>query len=98
MAWAVYCCYKSYINQSYQHFTKFGTLPIAFNLCLTAGRRFYQKYGYSGCRDNPPSLCELWRDRRGCEVTDFIRREALLRNVKRLPVGKREALASRVRI
>ena len=31
-------------------------------------------------------------------MTDFIRREALLRNVKRLPVGKREALASRVRI
>jgi hypothetical protein len=26
--------------------------------------RFHQKYGYSGSRDNPPSLCELWRDRR----------------------------------
>ena len=31
--------------------------------------------------------------RRGCEVTDFIRREALLCNVKYLPYGKREALA-----
>ncbi len=35
---------------------------------------------------------------RGCEATDFIRHEALLRNVKRLPDGKREVLALRVRM
>ena len=37
---------------------------------------------------------DMW----GCEATDFIRHEALLRNVKRLPYGKHEALASRVRM